>query len=142
MVVHVIISNFFFCFLYGFLPIHQLVDSVFSIINYIIDIDRPPHTIFCVIFAFDGAYNRWNLKVSINVSKYKLTNFGRLRHNFLLLFLLSIWIFADTPACKYHLILSEMDNNLHFDQILHFSRTVVPKFKIRLKTYLPKGYLI
>ena len=57
-------------------------------------------------------------------------------------FLLSIWTSADKKDGKYHLILSDMDNNLHFHQILHLSKTVVPKFKIRLKTYLPKGYLI
>ena len=70
------------------------------------------------------------------MSKYKVTNFGRSRHIFFFAF---IWIFADTPARKYHLILSYMDNNCH--QILHLSKTVVPKFKIILKTYLPKGYL-
>ena len=57
-------------------------------------------------------------------------------------FLLAIWTIADNKERKYHLILSDMDNNLHFNQILHLSKTVVPKFKIRLKTYLPKGYLI
>ena len=57
-------------------------------------------------------------------------------------FLLSIWTSADKKGGKYHLILSDMDNNLHFHQILHLSKTVVPKFKIRLKTYLSKGYLI
>ena len=56
--------------------------------------------------------------------------------------LLSIGTLADTQDRKYYLILSDMDNNLHFHQILHLSKTVVPKLKIRLKTYLPKGYLI
>ena len=57
-------------------------------------------------------------------------------------FLLAIWTIADNKERKYYLILSDMDNNLHFNQILHLSKTVVQKFNIRLKGYLPKGYLI
>ena len=71
---------------FNFFDFSYFVESLFFIINYIIDSDRPPHTIFYIIFAYYGAYNRGNLKVIINVSKCKVTNFGRLRHNFLLLF--------------------------------------------------------
>ena len=34
------------------------------------------------MYAYDGAYNKGNFKVIINVSKYIVTNFGRSRHNF------------------------------------------------------------
>ena len=52
------------------------------------------------------------------------------------------YLFRLNDQQKVYLILSDMDNNLHFNQILHLSKTVVQKFNIRLKGYLPKGYLI
>ena len=52
------------------------------------------------------------------------------------------YLFRLNDQQKVYLILSDMDNNLHFNQILHRSKTVVQKFNIRLKGYLPKGYLI
>ena len=42
-----------------------------------------------------------------NLSKDKVMNFSRSRHNFLLFFLFSMWTLADTSDGKYHLILTD-----------------------------------
>ena len=130
-----------------------------SLINYFIDSNRPPHTIFKLIYVCNGAYNKGTLNVIINLWKKKCNEFWLSRHNFILLFcflygllqkhqLVSIITFSIYfgRTCTYftslshsHLlaityarfVFSDMYNNLHFHQILRHTKPVVPEFKIR-----------
>ena len=75
-------------------------------------------------------------------------NFSRPRHNFLLLFI-CCFLYGLLPI---HQVVSitwfsvtnlDMYNYLHFHQILHHSKPMIPFINLKLhKTYLPKGYLI
>ena len=73
---------------------------------------------------------------------FTLLSLFRCRFRFRFSFLFPFLFLFRIPVSGFSRRPFRMDNNLHSHQILHLSKTVVPKFKIRLTTYLTKGYLI